>query len=340
MPVKGIIKSTIYQQFCGGETIKECNDTIAKLGKYNIGAILDYSVEGKEKESDFEHTKTETIDTVKKAKGDERIPFSVFKVTGMARFALLEKRSAGSALNPSDEAEWEKVVNRIDEICGLAHSIKQQVFIDAEESWIQNAIDEIAEIMMERYNKETALIFNTVQLYRHDRLDYLKAIHQKSLKKGYFLAVKLVRGAYMEKERARAELKGYKSPIQASKAHTDHDFDAAVDFCLDHVESISFCAGTHNELSNKLLVEKMDLKNIDPKHPHVHFSQLYGMSDNLSFNLSNGNYNVTKYVPYGPVKDVLPYLIRRAQENTAMAGQMSRELQLIHNEIKRRKIND
>ena len=338
LPVKTLIKKTIYRQFCGGETIAECEPTIASLGKSHIGTILDYSVEGKSEEEDFGRTKDEIIETIKRAKDDENIPFAVFKVTGIAPLGTLEKMSSGIDLTEKGKAKWQRIQERVDEICKLAYSLEQPVFIDAEESWIQNAIDRLAGCMMEKYNREKPIIYNTIQLYRHDRLEFLKKSHQTAKEKGYILAVKLVRGAYMEKERARAEEMNYSSPIQADKAATDRDYDAAIDYCLENINDIAFVAGTHNEKSVQMLAQKMEERKISHDHPHVFFSQLYGMSDNLSYILADNKYNVSKYVPYGPVEDAVPYLIRRAKENTSVMGQMSRELDLINKELKRRKV--
>lgn len=336
-PIKGMIKATIFRQFVGGETIEECTKAIDALGKFHIGTILDYSVEGKETEGDFDRCCEETISTVHRATNDPHIPFCVFKVTGMARFALLEKVSAGETLPADEQTEWARVEARIDRICRIAHDAGKPLFIDAEESWIQQAVDDLADAMMERYNREKSIVYNTFQLYRHDRLAFLKSSLEKANQKNYFLGAKLVRGAYMEKERKRAAEKNYPSPIQASKADSDRDYDNALRFCIDHLDRIAFCAGTHNESSSQLLVKLMAEKNIPAGHPHVYFSQLLGMSDHISFNLSNAGYNVAKYVPYGPVREVLPYLIRRAQENTSVKGQTGRELSLIIKEKERRR---
>lgn len=338
LPVKGLIKSTIFEQFCGGETIEECEPTIKKLGESHIGTILDYSVEGKSEEEDFCNTKSEIIRTIERAKSDDRIPFAVFKVTGIAPLGTLEKISADVELSEKGKWKWERIHSRVEAICKYAHSIGQPVFIDAEETWIQNAIDSLATEMMEKYNRESPIVYNTVQLYRHDRLEFLKQSHAKAKQNGYILAVKLVRGAYMEKERERAEEMNYPSPIQPDKAATDRDFDLAVEYCLDNVEEIAFVAGTHNEKSVQLLAQKLEAKGIPHNHPHVFFSQLYGMSDNLSYILAKNDYNISKYVPYGPVKDTIPYLIRRANENSSVTGQVSRELDLIEKEIERRNI--
>ncbi len=338
LPVKGLIKDTLYRQFCGGETIEECQPTIEKLGASNIGTILDYSVEGKSEEAVFEHTKAEIYRTITRAKEDDFVPFAVFKMTGLVRSEILEKVSGGKELLKKEADEWEKGKGRIYQLCAYAHSIKQPVFIDGEDSWIQDAIDDLAAEMMDKYNRESPIIYTTLQLYRHDRLEFLKKSHQEAREKGYLFAAKLVRGAYMEKERERAEELGYPSPIQPTKEATDRDFNAAVEYCLDNLETISFVAGTHNDTSSEYMARKMEEKGIAHNHPHVYFSQLYGMSDNISYVLAKNNYNVSKYVPYGPVKDAVPYLIRRAQENSSVAGQVSRELDLIARELKRRNI--
>lgn len=338
LPVEWLIKNTIYEQFCGGENIEECQQTIEKLGDSKIGTILDYSVEGKSDEADFERTKDETIRNLDRAKNDEDIPFAVFKVTGVAPLGTLEKISSNSDLKESNKVKWENAQRRVGEICEYAHSIGQPVFIDAEESWIQNAIDFLADEMMKKFNREKPIVFNTIQLYRKDRLQYLKDSHEKAKEENYILAVKLVRGAYMEKERARAEEMNYPSPIQDTKADSDRAYDDAIDYCLENVEEIAFVAGTHNERSVQLLAQKMEEKGIPHDHPHIFFSQLYGMSDNLSYVLAKNNYHVSKYVPYGPVKDAVPYLIRRAKENSSVTGQVSRELDLIKRELERRRI--
>ena len=336
LPVEGLIKHTIFEQFCGGETVEECEQTIIELGRSNIGTILDYAVEGKASEGAFDDTKDEIIRTIERAKDDPNIPFAVFKVTGIAPLGTLERLSAKKRLDAKSQAKCERIHNRIDEICQCAYSIGQPVFIDAEDSWIQDAIDRMATEMMEKYNLERPLIFNTLQLYRTDRLEYLKEARRQAKSDGYLLAVKLVRGAYMEKERARAAEMEYPSPIHPDKESTDRDYDAAIDYCLDHLDDIAFVAGTHNEQSTQMLAQKMHDRGIPENHPHIFFSQLYGMGDNLSYVLAKNNYNVSKYVPYGPVKDAVPYLIRRAHENSSAAGQVSRELDLISNELRRR----
>lgn len=333
---KGLIKSTIFRQFVGGETIHDCSVTIDQLGKYNIGTILDYSVEGKESEQDFDHCLAETLETIQKAKNNRHIPFCVFKVTGMARFALLQKVSAQNVLSENEKTEWNTVKERVNKICQSAYENNQPVFIDAEESWIQPAIDNLANENMARYNKTAPIIYNTFQLYRSDRLDFLRTTIQNGKTNSYHIGAKLVRGAYMEKERKRAAELNYPSPIQPSKEASDKDYNEALKLCVDNVDVIGLCAGTHNESSSLYLVELMTQKNIEPGDKRIYFSQLYGMSDHISYNLSLNGYNVAKYVPYGPVKEVLPYLIRRAQENTSVKGQTSRELNLIMKEKTRR----
>jgi proline dehydrogenase len=337
LPVKWAIKATIFKQFCGGETIEESEKVVKKLTASNIGTILDYSVEGKSQEEDFEHTKEEVLRTIKRAKDDRDIPFAVFKVTGIAPLGTLEKVSDGRELSEKTKAKWERIQARVNKLCAYANKIDQQLFIDAEESWIQNAIDEMTQEMMMKYNLERPLIFNTIQLYRTDRLEFLKRTHQHARENGYFYATKLVRGAYMEKERERAEEIGYPSPIHEDKEATDQAYDAALEYCVNNIEDIAVCAGTHNEASCQLLVRLMKEKGLPPNHPNIFFSQLYGMSDNLSYVLAKNGYNVSKYVPYGPVRDTVPYLSRRAKENTAVRGQVSRELNLISKELERRK---
>jgi proline dehydrogenase len=340
LPVKGLIKKTIFNQFCGGETIEECTAKIQELHKNNVGTILDYSLEGKESDEDLDQTTNEIIKTIERAKSDSAIPFSVFKPTGIAKFSLLEKSNNGvETLSEKDQLDYEKVRSRFHKICGKAHELNVPVFIDAEDSWIQDAIDTLAEEMIFAYNKETAIVYNTVQLYRWDRLDYLKNLHQKALQHSAKVGVKLVRGAYMEKERARAEEKGYKDPIQPNKESTDRDYDLALEYCVNNITDFGVCAGSHNEKSAIYLSELIEKKGLEKNDPRIYFAQLLGMSDHISFNLSFNQYNVAKYVPYGPVKEVMPYLIRRARENTSVAGQTGRELSLIIQERKRRKQN-
>jgi proline dehydrogenase len=337
LPVLGIIKNTLYKQFVGGETIEESRETIQKLGKFGVGTILDFAVEGAATEQDFNHTAREVMATIERAAGDPNIPFSVFKPSGIIRFELVEKVNAHTELTPAEMDEWRNTRERFESICRYGFEKNVPVFIDAEESWIQDAIDDLVDDMMSKYNKEKAIVYNTVQLYRHDRLEFLKKSHRKALDGNYFLGMKLVRGAYMEKERKRAQKLNYPDPIQPDKASTDRDFNAAQEYCIRNIDTISFCSGTHNEHSCKRLAIAINNNRINKNDQGIYFSQLLGMSDHISFNLADRGYNVAKYVPYGPVKAVIPYLTRRAQENTSIAGQMGRELQLIIKEMRRRK---
>ena len=337
LPIKGLIKQTIFEQFCGGESIENCDKRIQSLAKFNIGTILDYSVEGKSIEDDFNRVTKETIQTILKAKENDNIPFAVFKISGLARLELLEKISNSKMeLNKEEKKEFKRVKERINLICITAYKNNVRLFIDAEESWIQDTIDEIVISMMRKYNSERAIVFNTLQMYRWDRLAFLKQSYADAENGNYFLGLKIVRGAYLEKERERAKKMGYPSPIQKDKESCDNDYNLALRFCMNHIDKIALCAGTHNEQSSILLTQLMDENNILKNDQRVYFSQLLGMSEHISFNLSNNEYNVAKYMPYGPIKDVLPYLIRRAEENTSIAGQTGRELSLIIKEKKRR----
>lgn len=337
LPIRGIVKKTIFKQFCGGETVIECDKTIKELWKYKVGTILDYSVEGKEEDEDFENTCLEILRTVARANADEAVPFSVFKLTGITTFSLLEKMNEGNTLSDIETQKKDELIGRVDRICKAAFDANTPVFIDAEESWIQDAIDAIAEEMMAKYNKKRAIVFNTVQMYRHDRLNYIKELRGRAAEAKYIPGLKVVRGAYMEKERDRAQEKNYPSPIQPTKEASDKDYNLSLDFCLQNISGFEICAGTHNEESSLYLTELMKKYKVENGDSRIYFAQLLGMSDHISYNLSSAGYNVAKYVPYGPVKEVLPYLIRRAQENTSVAGQTSRELSLIMKERKRRR---
>ncbi|NGM61917.1 proline dehydrogenase [Sphingobacterium sp. SGG-5] len=336
LPIQGLIKKTIYKHFCGGETIPECAAAIERLGKQNVTTILDYSVEGEDSEASFDACCQEILSTVSYARINPLLSFCVFKPTGLGRMDLLTKRDAGVPFTSAEEAEFQRVIDRVDRICKAGYDANVKVLIDAEHSWIQDTIDDIARQMMEKYNKEQPLIYNTYQLYRHDKFASLQADLAYAQVQGFYLGAKIVRGAYMEIERERAAEKGYSSPIQPTKAASDTDYNRALIYCLDHIDRIGFMAGTHNDDSCMLLAEEMSKRKIARDHPHVFFAQLFGMSDNLSFNLSTAGYNVAKYMPYGPVKAVMPYLFRRAQENTSAAGQTGRELSLILKEKKRR----
>ncbi|MCB0409821.1 MAG: proline dehydrogenase family protein [Flavobacteriales bacterium] len=332
-----IIKATIFKQFCGGESIEDCDKTITNLGQQNVKTILDYSVEGKEEEHVFDANVKEALKAIQVAKSNQLIPFSVFKVTGFGRFALLQKINAGKVLSKQEEDEFERVKIRVNTICETAFEANVPIFIDAEETWIQNVIDNLALEMMRKFNKEKAIIYNTAQMYRWDRIAYIKEITTLAENENFYVGLKLVRGAYIEKERERAQKMGYEDPMQKDKESTDRDFNFALKYCIENINRISICCGSHNEKSSLYLTELMKEHHISVDDERVYFAQLLGMSDHISMNLSNANYNVAKYVPYGPVKDVMPYLIRRAEENTSVAGQTGRELSLILKEKARRK---
>jgi proline dehydrogenase len=337
LPISAAVKATIYKQFCSGESLEESQQVVKRLGKSGVGSILDYSVEGKENIADFENTKCEVIKIINIAKGNPAIPYTSLKITGIASHALLEKLNFNQEYLKNDSKEYLQVLERLDQICKEALLCDVPIYFDAEESWIQNVIDFLAEETMKKYNREKAIVLTTLQMYRWDRIEYLKNLIEKARAEKFFIGIKLVRGAYMEKENKRAFEFDYKSPIQSDKESTDKDFDKAVDLCLENIDLITLCAGTHNEASTIHLINKMTELKIPNSHPHVYFSQLYGMSDHITYNLADQGYNVTKYLPYGPVKSTLPYLIRRAEENTAIAGQMSRELKLVIEEKERRK---
>ncbi len=337
IPVKSAIKATIFKQFCGGESIEESKKVVNKLNNSHIGSILDYSVEGKEREEDFNNTKNEILKIIKLAKGNPAIPYTSLKLTGITPFTVLDKINSKQKLTAANEIEFKNSKGRLAEIGYYASESDVPVYIDAEESWIQDSIDSLAEEMMKLYNKKMAIIQTTLQMYRWDRIDYLNKLIQKARNENFFIGIKLVRGAYMEKENIRAQKLNYQSPIQTTKENTDCAFDKAVDICLQNIDVVTLCAGTHNEESTMHLIQKMKELNIPNDHPHVYFSQLFGMSDHITYNLADTGYNVTKYLPYGPVKSVIPYLIRRAEENTAISGQLGRELRLIIEEKNRRR---
>jgi len=339
LPIKGLIKKTIFSQFCGGETIEECTNTITHLNNFGIGTILDYSVEGKTSDEDFDATVQEIIDTILAASKNPAIPFAVFKVTGISKFNILEKANESiDDLSSSEKEEYDIIVSRVDKICSAAFEHQVPLFIDAEETWIQDTIDRICLEMMRKYNRDRAIIFNTLQMYRHDRVAYLKEMIELTRQEGIHYGIKLVRGAYMEKERARAKTMDYPSPIQPDKSASDSDFNTALELVVRNIDVLALCAGTHNEKSSLYLTELLHENTISANDKRIYFAQLLGMSDHISYNLSNAGYNVAKYVPYGPVKEVMPYLLRRADENTSVAGQTGRELSLIMKEKKRRKL--
>lgn len=338
LPIDGLIRSTVFDHFCGGETIEESEKTIEALGRFKVGTILDYSVEGEKTENGFDQTCAAVLETFDEAKKSPHVPFCVFKVTGLADGDLLTKIQTKEPLSKEEIVAFEKVKARVNQICQKANEMQIPVLIDAEETWLQQPIDQLAHDMMVLYNKQTAIVYTTFQLYRKDGLANLKALHADAQQHGFYLGVKLVRGAYMEKERARAESMGYADPIQPDKESTDRDFNLGLEYCLNNIDRISLVCGSHNEHSNQYLTQLLKKQNLQHADKHVWFSQLLGMSDTISFNLADAGYNVAKYVPFGPVRSVMPYLFRRASENTSVAGQSSRELLMIRKEIKRRKL--
>lgn len=340
LPVERLIRTSVFDHFCGGVSEDDCLSVMEKMYTKKVCSVLDYSVEGKEEENQFDAALTKTLKIIEFAKDKASIPFAVFKPTGFGRFALYEKIGRKETLTDIEKTEWNRVVARFDAVCQKAFENDVLLLIDGEESWMQDAADDLALTMMKKYNTSKAIVYNTLQLYRWDRLDYLKKIHQEAKSEGFFIGMKLVRGAYMEKENKRAEEKGYPTPICASKQATDDNYDATVAYMLENIEKMAIFAGTHNEWSSYKLMELMNNRGIAPNDNRIWFGQLYGMSDNISFNLAANGYNVAKYLPFGPVRDVMPYLIRRAEENTSVAGQTSRELMLIKKERERRKIEN
>lgn len=337
LPISPILRETLFAHFCGGEDIEDCTNTIKLLADHHIGTILDYSVEGEKTEKGFDSTEKETLETIYKAADSPNMPFCVFKVTGVASTPLLTKVQEGTTLTAEEEKAWQRAQQRVENICETAYKKRVRIFIDAEETWIQGTIDAFADKMMAKYNKEHPIIYNTYQMYVASKYAQLEQDLEKAKAGKYFLGAKLVRGAYMEKERSRAEEKGYPDPIQPNKEASDRDFDKGLVFCIENRDSIALCAGTHNEDSSLYLTKLMEEHGIKKNDANVYFAQLFGMSDHISFNLAKAGYNVAKYVPYGPVKAVIPYLFRRAEENTSVAGQSSREFSLIKKEMKRRK---
>lgn len=337
LPVSTLFRFTVYNHFCGGETFRECKKTIQHLQESNVGVLLNYGVELKETEADFDKTIASNIEALEFAGKNKAVKALCIKITGFGRFALFEKIQNKEKLSVAERREVLKIKKRFDKLCHVAAHNKVALYVDAEESWIQNPLDEMVEEMMEKYNREECIVFNTFQLYRWDRLDYLRGQMEKAKAGNYILGAKLVRGAYMEKERERAKELHYKSPIHANKKAVDHDFNEAVNICLDNLHLLHVCIASQSEESNLQAIHHIDRKKIDRSSERIVFSQLYGMGENITFNLAKLGFNATKYLPYGPVKDVIPYLIRRAQENTSVSGQTTRELSLIKKEIKRRK---
>jgi len=337
LPVKGIIRNTIFRHFCGGESIDQCDATIIRLAEYNIKTILDYAAEGDSGETSYDLAVEEILKTVEKATTSKDIPFSVFKPTGIASKKLMEKMQLGVALLDSEKQEIESIKMRFDKIAKTCFENNIRLYIDSEDSFYQDPIDDFVYELMVKYNREKVVVFNTYQMYRRGMLENLKDANETGKKRGYRIGAKLVRGAYMEKERDRAEEKGYEDPIMPDKKSTDKQYDDALRYCVENIDNMELCSGSHNENSNYLLAELMDKNKLEKNDDRVYFAQLYGMSDHISFNLANAGFNVVKYVPYGPIETVMPYLFRRAEENTSIAGQSSRELELITKELKRRK---
>lgn len=337
LPVEGLIKSTIFKQFSGGETMEDCLPVIEKMYTQKLHSILDYSVEGKEQEEQFDSAMEKKINIIEFAAKKKELPFAVFKPTGIGRFAIWEKVSSKVTLTKEEEEEWERVQQRVENICEAAYQNNISVLADGEETWMQDAADDLMEKMMRKYNHEKAIVYNTLQCYRWDRLQHLQELHEKAKKSGFKVGAKIVRGAYMEKENERANKMGYPSPICENKEATDVSFNGVLAYCLSHIKDISTFVGTHNEMSNYLALQIMEDKKIAINDEKVWFSQLYGMSDHISYNLAKKGYNAAKLVPFGPVRDVVPYLMRRAQENTSVKGQTGRELSLLLEERKRRK---
>lgn len=352
LPIKNLIRNTIFKQFVGGETLEQTAPVAQKLGDYGVQVILDYGVEGGEGEEAFGHATDEFIRVINYAGTQSNIPYMSVKVTGIARFALLQKldhsveQNAGSlmkrfskaleSLTAEEKDEWKRIEERLLQICKTASEKNVGVFIDAEETWIQDPVDVLTILMMERFNRGRAVVYNTLQLYRHDRLQFLRDSLEAATQRNFILGTKLVRGAYMERERRRAAQMNYPSPIQPDKEATDRDFNAAIQFCIDHLDNLSLIVASHNEYSNLFTTQLLQQKGLPLNHPRVHLSQLYGMSDNITFNLAIVGCHVSKYLPFGPIKDVIPYLMRRAQENTSVKGQTGRELGLIKKELDRR----
>ncbi|WGK64406.1 proline dehydrogenase family protein [Croceiramulus getboli] len=338
LPVEGLIRSTVFDHFCGGTTEDDCLPVVDRMYEHGVSSVLDYSVEGKENELNFDQALDKVMEITEFAEEKEAMPFSVFKPTGFGRFAVWEKVSAGRELSTTEQAEWQRIEKRFDTICAKASDCGISLLIDAEESWMQSAADDLVAKMMAKYNKERVVVYNTLQCYRHDRLIYLKALHADARARKYKIGMKIVRGAYMEKENDRAKEFGYPSPICPGKAATDENFNTVMRYMFEHLQDISIFLGTHNEESCYMAMDIMEEMKIPKNDQQVWFGQLYGMSDHISFNLAAAGYNVAKYLPFGPVKDVMPYLMRRAEENTSVAGQTNRELELLKTERKRRNI--
>ncbi|MFN3403028.1 MAG: proline dehydrogenase family protein [Cytophagaceae bacterium] len=338
LPVKNVIKSTLFNHFCGGETIQECIPAIKNLGKYKIGAILDYSVEGAGSETAFDETYKMLIKAIDYAAANVNIPFVVFKMTGLSSADLLQKIQKREKLVGAETVKFDRLKFRIKSLCSHAFENHVKLMVDAEESWIQDIIDELVIGLMKEYNREDVMVYNTFQMYRKGMLNRLQKLSELATQEGFKIGVKLVRGAYLEKEHEVAASKGIETPVYSEKKDTDNSFNEGLKFCLKNIKHIALCSGSHNEDSNLLQIEIMQQFSIPANDPRCYFAQLYGMGDHISYNLANEGYNVAKYLPFGPVKEVMPYLFRRAEENKSIAGQTSRELDLIKREIKRRRL--
>jgi len=338
LPITWLIRHTLYQQFCGGSNRTECQKTVQLMARFGVGTILDYAIEGAKTESVFDSTARELLETINLAKGNKAIPFTVFKVTGVASHELLEKVQSKIPLSPEEKTAMDRATERVTQLCKAAYDADVSIFIDAEETWIQEVVDDMALSLMRKFNTKKAVVYNTLQLYRTNRIAYLKELLALAKNESFILGLKLVRGAYMEKERAYAAAKAIASPVFDTKLETDKNYNEALKICIEQIDKVSICAGTHNQESTELLISLMEQNKLTSSHPHIYFSQLYGMSDNLTYNLAAKDYNVSKYVPYGPVRAMMPYLFRRAEENSSIQGQTTRELELVNLEIQRRKL--
>ena len=338
LPIDRLVRLSVFDHFCGGVNEKDCMPTIDKMYTKNVHSVLDYSAEGKEVEEQFDLAMEKTLNTIKFGTERKSIPFAVFKPTGFGKLSLYQKMTEGEPLSAHEEIEWKRIKERYDIVSKAAFERDVPLLIDAEETWMQGAADDLIEAMMKEYNTKKVIVYGTLQLYRWDRLDYLIDLHKRAQEQGFKIGMKLVRGAYMEKERARAEEFGYKDPICKNKEATDKMFDDVLAYMFKNIDDMSIFAGTHNEESSYLLMDLIAKSGLDKNDKRIWFGQLYGMSDHISYNLAKEGFNVAKYLPFGPVKDVMPYLIRRAEENTSVAGQTNRELDLISIEKKRRKL--
>ena len=336
LPVTPIIKATVFDHFCGGVSKEDCIPVINKMFIKNVYSVLDFSTEGFNSEKEFDDCLRKKTSIIEFAKNRKEIPFAVFKPTCLGSTDLFKKVSKFEKLNELENDSWNRVIQRFDKVCSKAFKQNIKILIDAEEVEVQNAIDELAIKMMRKYNLTSPIVYNTVQMYRKDRLSYLDEMISNQLNDGVIFGLKLVRGAYMEKERNLAVSMNVESPICDSKNDTDKNFNSGLDFVFNNLNRISFVCASHNEDSILKVMNMMESKKLKSNDNKIWFGQLYGMSDNISFNLASKNYNTFKILPFGSVKNLMPYLIRRAEENTSVQGQTGRELQLILKERKRR----